>query len=98
AQVGELRKDRSELLLSVRLVSEARETAEQSVADYERERRSIKLPQVRLVLAQTALLEGDTDGALRHARRAVAEFSRQRRPERAALARLGILQVQHATG
>ncbi|NYJ07968.1 CHAT domain-containing protein [Petropleomorpha daqingensis] len=98
AQLGELLKDRSELLLSVRLVSEARETAEASVAEYERERRSIKLPQVRLVLAQSALLEGDADGALRHARRAVAEFSRQRRPEFTALARLGVLQAQHAAG
>src|SRR3954449_3457634 len=98
AQVGELLKDRSELLLSVRLVSEARETAEQSVAEYERERRSIKLPQARLVLAQTALLEGDAEGALKHARRAVTEFTRQRRPEWTALARLGLLQAQHAAG
>src|SRR3954453_14718786 len=98
AQVGELLKDRAELLLSVRLVSEARDTAEQSVAEYERKRRSIKLPQVRLLLAEAALLEGDADGALQHARRAVAEFTRQRRPEWAALARLGVLRAQHAAG
>ncbi|MGY1603702.1 CHAT domain-containing protein [Geodermatophilus sp. SYSU D00815] len=98
AQLGELLKDRSELLLSVRLVAEARETAERSVAEYERERRSIKLPQVRLVLAQAALLEGDAAGALRHARRAVAEFTRQHRPEWAALARLGVLRAQRLAG
>jgi tetratricopeptide (TPR) repeat protein len=98
AQVGELLKDRAELLLSVRLVSEARDTAEQSVAEYERERRSIKLPQVRLVLAQAALLEDDAEGASGHARRAVAEFRRQRRPEWAALAQLWVLRAQHLSG
>ncbi|WP_448623608.1 CHAT domain-containing protein [Geodermatophilus sp. URMC 64] len=98
AQLGELLKDRSELLLSVRLVSEARETAEASIAEYERERRSIKLPQVRLVLAQSALLEGDAAGALPHARRAVGEFTRQQRAEWAALARLSVLRAQMCAG
>jgi tetratricopeptide (TPR) repeat protein len=98
AQVGELLKDRSELLLSVRLVSEARETAEQSIAEYERERRGIKLPQVRLVLAQAALLDGDLGSALEHARRAAREFTRQERPEWAAVARLAVLRADHLDG
>jgi tetratricopeptide (TPR) repeat protein len=93
AQVGELLKDRSELLLSVRLVTEARETAEQSIAEYERERRGIKLPQVRLVLAQAALLDGDVGNAWEHARRAAREFARQERPEWAAVARLTVLRA-----
>src|SRR4051794_13908378 len=98
AQLGELLKDRGELLLSVRLVSEAREAAHQAVAEYERERRSIKLPQVRLVLAQAALLECDADDASQHARRAVAEFTRQGRPEWAALARLAVLRAERLAG
>jgi CHAT domain-containing protein len=98
AQVGELLKDRSELLLSVRLVSEARETAEQSIAEYERERRGIKLPQVRLVLAQAALLDGNVDSALVHARRAAREFARQERPEWAAVARLTVLRAEDLGG
>lgn len=98
AQIGELLKDRSELLLSVRLVSEARETAEQSIAEYERERRGIKLPQVRLVLAQAALLDGDVGSALEHARRAAREFARQDRPEWAAVARLAVLRAGHLDG
>jgi CHAT domain-containing protein/tetratricopeptide (TPR) repeat protein len=98
AQVGELLKDRSELLLSVRLVSEARETAEQAIAEYERERRGIKLPQVRLVLAQAALLDGDTGSALAHARRAAREFARQERPEWAAVARLSVLRAEDLGG
>jgi CHAT domain-containing protein/tetratricopeptide (TPR) repeat protein len=98
AQIGELLKDRSELLLSVRLVSEARETAEHSIAEYERERRGIKLPQVRLVLAQAALLDGDVSSALVHARRAAREFARQERPEWAAVARLTVLRAEDVDG
>ncbi len=98
AQLGELLKDRSELLLSVRLVAEARETAQQSVAQYEREQRGIKLPQVRLVLAQAALLDADLDSALLSARRAAREFARQERPEWAAMARLTALRAEHPAG
>ncbi|MGH4027055.1 MAG: hypothetical protein ACRDRV_20995, partial [Pseudonocardiaceae bacterium] len=98
AQLGELLKDRSELLLSVRLVAEARETAQQAVAEYQREQRGMKLPQVRLVLAQAALLDGDVDSALQQARRAVREFSRQQRPEWAALARLTVLRAEYEDG
>jgi tetratricopeptide (TPR) repeat protein len=94
AQVGSLLLDRSELLLSVRLVSEARETAEQAVREFEKERRAIKLPEVRLLLAQAAFLDGDPAGALHHARRAVREFARHQRPEWAALARLAVLRSE----
>ena len=48
-RLGELLVDRAELLLSVRLVGEAREAAEQAVAEYARGRRGMKLPQARLV-------------------------------------------------
>lgn len=98
AQLGELLKDRSELLLSVRLVAEARDTAEQAVHEFEREQRGMKLPQVRLLLAQAALLDGDPETALRHSRLAAREFGGQQRPEWAALARLGTIRAQHVAG
>ncbi len=96
AQVGSLLQDRSELLLSVRLVSEARETAEQAIVEFEKERRKIKMPEVRLLLAQAAFLDGDAAGALHHARTAVREFTRHQRPEWAALARLAVLRSECA--
>lgn len=98
AQLGELLKDRSELLLSVRLVAEARETAQQAVTEYQREQRGMKLPQVRLVLAQAALLDGDVGSAAGQARHAVREFTRQQRPEWAALARLTALRAEYEAG
>jgi hypothetical protein len=98
AQLGRLLQDRSELLLSVRLVSEARETAEQAIVEYAKERREIKLPEVRLLLAQAALLDGAVADALRQGSRAVREFIRQQRPEWAALARLAVLQARCAGG
>ena len=92
-RLGELLVDRADLLLSVRLVGEAREAAEQAVAEYARGRRDMKLPQARLVLAEAALLDGDAAAALPHARRAAREFARQHRPEWAALARLLVLRA-----
>jgi len=91
SQLGWVLADRGELLLSVGLVSEAREAAEQAVHAFELERRQIALPEVRLLLARTATLEGDPAGALEQARRAVREFGRQQRPEWAALARFMVL-------
>jgi tetratricopeptide (TPR) repeat protein len=87
SQLGEVLRDRSELLLSVRLVAEARAAAEQAVAESERERRHLGLPEERLMLAQAATLDQDVDHALQQARRAVVEFSQQGRPEWATLAR-----------
>ena len=96
AQVGRLLQDRSELLQSVRLLAEARESAEQAIEEYAKEQREIKLPEVRLLLARAALLDGDVATAIRHSGRAVREFIRQRRSEWAALARLAMLQAQRA--
>jgi len=87
SQLGEILSDRSELLLSVRLVAEAREAAERAVLESERERRHIGLPEVRLMLARAATLDGDAGHALRQARRAVVEFTQQGRSEWATLAR-----------
>ncbi|GAA4717537.1 CHAT domain-containing protein [Phytohabitans rumicis] len=96
AQLGPLLTDRSELLLSVRLLPEAREAAEQAVAEFEREGRRLALPEVRLLLARVAFLEGDHPAAERQARLAVREFDRQQRREWAALARLIVVRSELA--
>jgi tetratricopeptide (TPR) repeat protein len=83
--------DRSELLLSVNLLSEARQTAEQAVGQIAREGQRIALPEARLVLARAAALGGDGGYAVEQARRAVTEFVGQKRPHWAALARYIVL-------
>lgn len=96
SQLGWVLTDRCELLLSVGLVTEARQAAELAVGAFERERREIALPEIRLLLARTASAVGDYAEATRQARRAVREFTRQRRPEWAALARFAVLTARQA--
>ena len=60
SRLGFVLCDRSELLLSVRLISEARHTAEQAVRQIEREGQQIALPEARLILARAAALGGDS--------------------------------------
>ena len=91
APVGSLLVERSELLLSVLLVSEAREAAVQAVNEFERTRRHVSTPEARLLLARTAVLEGDFAVALREARRAVNEFTRQGRREWIVAAQFNVL-------
>jgi tetratricopeptide (TPR) repeat protein len=94
SQLGAVLRDRSELLLSVYLVSEARDVAQAAVRELERERRHIILPEVRLLLARAALLDGDAPQALHQSRRAVREFVSQHRPEWTVLARLAVCAAQ----
>lgn len=96
SKVGSVLTDRAQLLLSARLVSEARSTAERAVTAFEREGRRIGLPEVRLQLAEATALDGDPATALRHARRALHEFSRQQRPEWAVWARFVVLTCRAA--
>jgi tetratricopeptide (TPR) repeat protein len=91
SRLGFVLRDRSELLLSVNLLSEARQTAEQAVRQIAREGQRIVLPEARLVLARAAALDGDSDYAVKQARRAVAEFAGQERPHWLALARYTLL-------
>src|SRR5215469_10826298 len=95
-QLGWLLNDRSELLLSVHLVGEAREAAEEAVAEHERMNRLIAVPEVRLLVAQTAALDGEPALALEQAHRALREFNRQQRPQWAARARFAILRSRLA--
>ncbi|WP_146607331.1 CHAT domain-containing protein [Spongiactinospora gelatinilytica] len=90
--------DRSELLLSAGLIAEAREAAEEAVAEFERRRRGIGLPEARLLLARVAFLEDDHVSAVREAGQAAVEFGRQRRSRWAALARFVMLRSRVAGG
>jgi tetratricopeptide (TPR) repeat protein len=94
SRIGRVLADRAELLLSVRLLSEARQVADEAVHALEKEGAAVALPEARLLLAQAALLEGDLPHAERHARRAVQEFGRHQRVQWAELARVTLTQCR----
>jgi tetratricopeptide (TPR) repeat protein len=94
--LGELRSDRAELLLSLRLFTEAREAAARAVRGFEADSHSLALPEARLILARSALMAGDAATAATQAATAVREFTRQHRGEWAALAALALLNAQRA--
>ncbi len=98
APVGELLTDRSQLLLSVRLISEARQAAEEAVAEFKRQRRQVGLPEARLLLAQAAILDGQPGSGLDQARAAVREFNRQDRSRWATLARYIVVAARLSIG
>ena len=94
--VAELLADRAELLLSVRLLAEARQAAGAAVRELEEQRRHLTLPEARLLLAQANLLDDQAGPALEQARAAAREFSQQGRLRWAALARFTVLRAQMA--
>ncbi len=94
--VAELLADRAELLLSVRLLAEARQAAEAAVRELEEQRRHLTLPEARLLLAQANLLDGQPGPALPQAQAAAREFGQQGRLRWAALARFTVLRAQVA--
>ena len=53
--------------------------------------RRIAVPEVRLLVAQTAALDGEPGRAVDQANRAMREFNRQQRPRWATLARFVVL-------
>ncbi|HEY7074246.1 MAG TPA: CHAT domain-containing protein [Solirubrobacteraceae bacterium] len=95
---GILLHDRCEVLLSVNLVAESRETAEQAVAELARSHLDADLPEARLTLSHAALLDDDPVLARDEAARADRAFTRQRRHAWAALARHARLRAQWAAG
>jgi tetratricopeptide (TPR) repeat protein len=97
APVGTVLVDRSELLLSLRLVAEARDNAVRAIGEFQRLRREISLPQAQLLLAEVNLLDRDPAGALAAATAAGRAFARQRRPEWVALARFIELRCRLST-
>lgn len=95
---AELLFDVGELLLSARLVAEAREAAEQAVEELSRSRMALRLAEARLMLSQAALLDGDLTTAREAAEKARSAFSRQHRPGWAALAQYAWLRTAWAAG
>ena len=85
--------DRCELLLSVRLVAEARAAAEQAVAELAQGSMALETSEARLTLAEAALVGGDFGTACREAESAAKAFARQRRPRWTALARYAALRA-----
>jgi tetratricopeptide (TPR) repeat protein len=91
-EVGSLYVDRASLLLSVRLVSEARATAEAAVRAYQQQKR-MHLPEARLLLSTVALVQGDLRTAQEAAELAAREFTRLGKRSWLALARYARLQA-----
>jgi tetratricopeptide (TPR) repeat protein len=94
SQLGSLLVDRAEVLLSARLVPEARDAAGQAVAACERTQQRAQLPEARLLLARAAQLDNDAATALREASRAAREFARLGQAEWAAIARVRVLTIR----
>ncbi|KGM00774.1 hypothetical protein, partial [Cellulomonas cellasea] len=90
---GSILTDRAELLLSVRLVDEARATAEAAVAADERDGRRNHLPEARLLLSTIALVQGDAEQARAAAETAMHDFGRMGRTEWTTLARYARVQA-----
>ena len=90
--------DRCELLLSVRLVAEARSSAERAVAELASGRMASETAEARLMLAEAALLDGDRETAEAQAATAFRSFARQARPHWASLARYTALRASLLDG
>ena len=84
---------RSELLLSVGLVGEARDASERAIAVFTSAGLRSLLAEALLMGAQAALAQGDTEAAREAAGRAARMFTRQRRPGWAAVARYVLLRA-----
>lgn len=90
--------DRCELLLSARLLTEARTLAEQAVAELHRAGMDADVAEARLTLANAALLQGDHATALAVAGQAHASFVLQERHPWAVLARHVALRAEWQGG
>ncbi len=94
----ELLLTRAELLLSVGITGEARETAERAIDAFTTAGLQSLLAEALLMFAQAALAEGDTEPAQQAAARAARMFARQRRPGWAAVARYVALRADERAG
>lgn len=93
-QVGSLFADRSELLLSVRMLDEARTAAESAVAVHRSQRRYAQVPEAQLLLSTIALVQGDQAVAASSADLALRGYRRIGRRDGIALARFAKLQAE----
>ena len=90
--------DRCELLLAVRLVTEARDLAERAVSALRARDMASDLAEARLMLAHAALLQGDPVHAERAALAAHRDFRAQRRHGWATLARYAQIRAAYDCG
>ena len=90
--------DRAELLLSVRLLDEALDTARAAVAADVRAGLGNHLPESELLLSTIALVGGHADAALEAAEAALAGFTRLERRQWVPLARYARVQALVAAG
>jgi tetratricopeptide (TPR) repeat protein len=88
--------DRCEVLLSARLLPEARVAADAAVVGLERTGRAADLAEARLMLAEVALAGGDNDTAATQAGQAAEALERQGRSGWAALARFAAARARWA--
>lgn len=93
-EVGSLLVDQAKVLLSVRLVTEARAAAEGAVVVFASQHRKVHLPEAQLMVSTAALLAGDRGAAVVAARAAAQAFGRLGRSEWRTLARYAQLQAQ----
>lgn len=93
-----LHVDRAEVLLSARLLPEARLQIEQGVEALRSTRPGLDLAEAQLLRSQVALAEGDYEGALDGARQARHQLSHQGRDRWAVLARFAESQARWAAG
>jgi tetratricopeptide (TPR) repeat protein len=90
--------DRSEALLSARLLVEARAVAERAVPELDKRALTAYLAEMQLVLAQIALLDGRLDEARELAGVSAAAFGRQRRASYRAAAEATGVRAAWASG
>ena len=95
-QVGSILADRAELLLSVRMLAEARDSAESAVEIHQRQKRNLQVPEAQLLLSTVALVQGDTATAGENADLAIRGFRRLHKPDGLVLARYARLQARIA--
>ena len=94
--VGSLHLDQSKVLLSVRLVAEARASAEEAEKVFMAQHRKVNVPEARLLLSTTALLQKDYPTAISAAEAAARGFDRLGRTEWLTLASYAVVQARVA--
>jgi tetratricopeptide (TPR) repeat protein len=95
---GTLLVDRAELLLTTRLLDEARANAEAAVRSHEQQGRGNHVPEAQLLLSAVALVQGDTATALAASEQARAGFARLHRREWLVLAQYACQRARLAAG
>jgi CHAT domain-containing protein len=94
--IGALQEGKAKLFLAVRLMQEARASAEEAVAAHQRQQRKLQAVDAQLLLSTVALVQGDYSVAEAAAIAAYRGFRRLDRPSGVALAKWAIAQAEVA--